>query len=266
MGLRDHFPVIDRAVDRIGYWIGLLVILWLAMTWLFHEIAAVAAFGWAAIVVAAIIGTAIVAASVGALLAGWRYFHPLPQSKRPKIKKGPLADVDGEDHDRLMEFVFSTLRPACWHMIRLQEKVLDEIEGRPQLKELAKNGMYAGHQEFKSILNRLAEHDTSPPMAMTLLELIEAASRMENRVYRDFGMQLHAFTEAARIDPQSHRATAAEWKSWQQAHESLVEAYDKIKGMSVYDTRKYGEGLPSLYRPTKRSRWGDVADFIYDPN
>lgn len=180
----------------------------------------------------------------------------------------PLDAHHGEDHDRLLQFVHIVLAPACLDLVRLQERVLSQIEGHQKLKDLAKLGLYVGgdHAAFKVAIDEFVELSCSPPKQVTLLELIAVIHRLENKAYRVFGHQLAELEKAAGIDPRTDRATADVWNAWHESHLRLVKDFDVIKTSSAYDTRRYRAGLPSLYRPGLASRWGEVHEFKYDPN
>ena len=180
----------------------------------------------------------------------------------------PLAATHGEDHDKLVEFIVRALEPACDKLVRLQAHLIDQMIGDDRLKKMAKDGLYSSPvgREFRSILDEFAELSCSPPGEISLLELIRTISRLENGAYRQFGAQLQELARVARVDFQTYWLTDDEWKAWWDSHEHLVAAYESIKISSAYNTRRYGEGFPSLYRPGLTSRWGDLHDFKYDPN
>jgi hypothetical protein len=78
------FSKTHRMVSGVGNWIWLLGpggVLWAVLSWVSSHFAPVANYGWAADVLAGIVFASLPMGMTGALLAGWRYFNPLPSDK-----------------------------------------------------------------------------------------------------------------------------------------------------------------------------------------
>jgi hypothetical protein len=79
--LLKRWPTIDRLVDQYGYWVPFLATVWGGMTWLFDHLAVVSQYGWAAVILAGIAATCVVALVISIFLIAIRYFNPLaPQA------------------------------------------------------------------------------------------------------------------------------------------------------------------------------------------
>jgi hypothetical protein len=77
--IKQHFPAIDRFVDRFGYWGAFFVAVWFAMSWIATSVSGLSQFGWGAVVLAGLAVACLAALSVSASLALYRYFNPLLQ-------------------------------------------------------------------------------------------------------------------------------------------------------------------------------------------
>lgn len=83
---KQHFPTVDRLVDRFGYWGAFFVAIWVAMSGIANSISGLAQFGWGAVVFAGLAVACLAALSVTASLAMYRYFNPLPPPPPPPAK------------------------------------------------------------------------------------------------------------------------------------------------------------------------------------
>lgn len=79
--LKQHFPFVDKWVDRSGYWQPPLLLLWGGMSWAASSISTLAQFGWGAVVLAGLAVACLAALLISASLALYRYFRPLPLSE-----------------------------------------------------------------------------------------------------------------------------------------------------------------------------------------
>lgn len=105
--LFKRWPVVDRLVDQYGYWVPFLASVWGGMTWLFDHFPAISQYGWAAVFLAGIAATCVVAFVTGFVLIAIRYFNPLaphvaataaapaPEQTRPESYSPatPLVDI-----------------------------------------------------------------------------------------------------------------------------------------------------------------------------
>lgn len=73
------FGFVDKAVDRVGYWHGLFVLVSSAFTWLSKQLAFLEPYGWPEAIFFGVGITCIVFMAMSALLVSWRYFRPLSQ-------------------------------------------------------------------------------------------------------------------------------------------------------------------------------------------
>jgi hypothetical protein len=75
--LKRHFPIIDRNVDRFGYWAAAILLLWSTMTTVVSWLPSTANLA-----VAIFIGlgaTCAISLTISVALVAIRYFRPLPQ-------------------------------------------------------------------------------------------------------------------------------------------------------------------------------------------
>ena len=95
--LLKRWPTIDRLVDQYGYWVPFLASVWGGMTWLFDHLMPVSQYGWAAVILAGIGATCVVALVISAFLIAIRYFNPLaPQAAATVASPPPPGENKAE--------------------------------------------------------------------------------------------------------------------------------------------------------------------------
>lgn len=89
--LREHFPRIDREVDRIVYWAAFFVLVWSIMTWVASSLPS-----GPNIAVAMFIGlgvSCLVSLTASAALVATRFFRPLPPAPAPATPSHELTET-----------------------------------------------------------------------------------------------------------------------------------------------------------------------------
>ena len=144
--LKKHFPVVDKYVDRIGYWAGFFLLLWTIMSGIVSSISSVSQYGWGAVILAAFGVVCVFALVISACLVAWRYFHPIQRHLSPYDWETYTYDPaigapDREAYFGLVDFVVQYLWPACDRQIDLQKAIIREAKADDFVIELAIEGL-----------------------------------------------------------------------------------------------------------------------------
>lgn len=258
---KRHFPAIDKFVDRIGYWFGvpLFGLVWAAMTWLFNNLTAIANYGWAAVALAAIAGTCLIALVVSAWLMAWRYFNPVQRYLSPydssAYSHDPAAGAPTREvYYSLIDFVVQYLWPACDRQIDLQKAVLREANADAVIVDLAIEGMQLDlrphAQAFWIQYNNLIQGiEGSEPM-IGFEAMIDCINRLENGVYKNFcDLTVETAKQLKVHDIKSYPTLGPIWEQWRTHHNRLVDEHKKVQQNPRFGRR--------VYRPNRVGNWGD---------
>jgi hypothetical protein len=121
--LLKHLPTVDNAVRRYVYWTTFLGLVGAAMTWLFDHLTAISQYGWAAIGLAAIAATCLIALVTSTWLVAWRYFRPLPPvSTAPATGMVDPAAYDRNEIEKLREDADLLRITVAQHQKKLAEQ------------------------------------------------------------------------------------------------------------------------------------------------
>jgi hypothetical protein len=91
---RKHVNKTDRSVNRLGYWwavFGPGGALAVVMSTAASYLAPVYQYGWGAVVFAGVGAACVIMLAASALLAAWRYFHPLSSPNEPEYAESAIT-------------------------------------------------------------------------------------------------------------------------------------------------------------------------------
>lgn len=202
---------------------------------------------------------------------GFRAFRAtrVTQAKHPTEPSAPLGPSTGQGnesqfseqaHNDLVRFAATWLLPACRAQVSLQELILGQADLPKFIRHLAQRGLQSNveHRQFVEKLDRLSGLTSSPATDLSALELIEIIGCMENDAYAHFCGQRDDLAREIGIDYKSNDATSLAWRKWVKLHNDVISNYESIKTNRAFNTAEKFPNLPSLWRPVRPSRWGEI--------
>jgi hypothetical protein len=254
-----HWPRVDKAVDRYGYWVPFLGSVGAAMTWLFNNLPLISQYGWAAVILAGIAATCIVALVISALLIAVRYFRPIQRELSPFDTSAYSYDFAAGAPSReayfiVMDFAVQYLWPACERQIELQKAIIMQSEGDDFIKELATEGMpldpRPAAQPFWIQHNNLVQGIEGSEPTLTFDALVNCIDQLANGAYKSFCDLSEEMARRAKVeDVRAHPTLAPKWEQWRKIHNDLIDEHKKLR-----QNRRLGR---KVYRPTRLARWGE---------
>ncbi|MDN4986615.1 hypothetical protein KUL72_02360 [Bradyrhizobium arachidis] len=233
--------------------------LWAALTWLFNNVPTIANYGWAAVVLAGIGATCLIALVCSAVLVALRYFNPISRHLSPfdsyAYSHDPAAGAPSREvYFSLVDFVIQHLWPACDRQIDLQRAIIREYEGDALLKDLAIEGMQFDARPTAQAFwiqyqNMMQGIEGSEP-TLGFDALVDCINRLANGAYKSFCEQSVEMAKGVTVnDLGTHERLGPIWWEWAERHNRLVDEHTKVR-----QNPRFGR---KLYRPSQPANWGD---------
>lgn len=177
-------------------------------------------------------------------------------------EKGSLTEAEQREvyegaHEELMLFVAERVFPTCEAIYKLQDALLRRIVGSSTVADMAMSGARASYwvQPYAEGMDYLHGLVSSPSEYLYFREMIEAVERVEKGYRAYVGVAAKLSEEAGIIlkdDPDLKRL----YHQWRANHQSMYDAYDRIKIDSRF---KIDANSTGLFRPARKSRWGELV-------
>ena len=153
-------------------------------------------------------------------------------------------------HETLMLFVVEHLLPSCEAQTYLIDKIIEIAVGKNEIAVWAEDGFRNSSKlgDFKKGYDAVSGLTDSPPTFVPFQTMIDGVDLVEKNYWMLCNKGKRVAQETG-LDPVSHPELFPRWEDWRKKHNDLIDAYDRIKRDS-----RFGK----LFRPAKKSRWGDV--------
>lgn len=180
--------------------------------------------------------------------------EPISRAHRTEAERQGLYEGA---HEELMLFVVRQVFPTCEAVYKLQDALLRRISGSSTVADMAMSGVRDSYwvQPYAEGMDYLHGLVSSPSEYLYFREMIEAVEKVEKGYRAYVGVAAKLSEEAGIIlkdDPELERV----YHQWRANHQSMYDAYDRIK----IDTRfKIDANLTGLFRPVRKSRWGELV-------
>jgi hypothetical protein len=173
------------------------------------------------------------------------------QALSPDRKPSGKDESTVEAQYDLMLFVIDYILPASRTQIDLQDALIDLIASGDRTMQWSIKQSIRTDESVNAFLDSVRKLEAGlhshPVHCPSFVDLMTHVDRIE-KGYADFRKETDTLATSRGMEYSNHSILNPLWRSWRQAHNSLVREYENIKR----DRR-----FPKLFRPAHPSRWGD---------